>query len=195
MSYALIFRAFSSAPTAKFQCIQFPVASGHPPNATLTLVPGTGSAAATDSWITWVGDTNYDMDAGNAAHNFTFRGADPVTKLHALDTTGLSDIKSLMSQHIADVKSAIWDQFSLDLGQTVDLSTPTNELKAKYTIDGLPSTNAYMDWLLFNFGRYLLASSSRGLMPANLEGKWGADQYINWGSGMCDAVSVLFKLF
>jgi alpha-L-fucosidase 2 len=182
MSYAFIFRAFSSAPAAKFQCIQFPVASGKPPNATLTLVPGTGSTAATDSWITWVGDTNYDMDAGNAAHNFTFRGADPVTKLHALSTTGLSDYKALLSQHVADVKSAFWDPFTLDLGQTFDLNTPTNQLKAKYTIDGLPSTNAYLDWLLFNFGRYLLASSSRGLMPVNLQGKWGADQYINWGS-------------
>jgi alpha-L-fucosidase 2 len=59
----------------------------------------------------------------------------------------------------------------LDLGQTPNFNLPTDVLRNQYTIDG-PASNAYLDWLLFNYGRYLLVSSSRGLLPANLQGKW-----------------------
>lgn len=178
MSYALIFRAFSSSPSAHFQCIQQPVPFGFPPNATLHL-PSTTQ----DAWITWVGDTEYDMDAGDAAHDFSFRGTDPVTKLQSLNLGGLSDYAALLEQHTADLHAVLASSFALDLGQTAALTKPTDVLRAQYTVDGPASTNSYLDWLLFNYGRYLLASSSRGLLPANLQGKWANGISNAWSSG------------
>lgn len=180
MSYAFIFRAFSSSSSAKFQCIQQPVAFGAAPNATITL-PST--AGVTDAWITWVGDTDYDMDAGDAPHAFSFQGVDPVTKLHALSASGLSDYQALLSQHVADVKSVLSDSFALDLGQAAALDQPTDVVKAGYAIDGPAASNAYLDWVLFNYGRYLLASSSRSVLPANLQGKWANGISNAWSAG------------
>ena len=177
MSYALIFRAFSS-PSAHFQCIQQPVPFGFPPNATLHL-----PASTQDAWITWVGDTEYDMDAGDAAHDFSFRGGDPAMKLQSLDLGDLSDYAALLAQHTADIHAVLASTFALDLGQTADFTKPTDVLRAQYTVDGPASTNAYLDWLLFNYGRYLLASSSRGLLPANLQGKWANGISNAWSSG------------
>lgn len=36
----------------------------------------------------------------------------------------------------------------------------TDEIKSAYTVD---TGDAYLEWLLFNYGRYLLASSSCGV--------------------------------
>ncbi|KAF9479521.1 glycoside hydrolase family 95 protein [Pholiota conissans] len=180
MAYALLFRAFSTSPSAQFQCIQQPVPSGFPPNATIHL-PVTAGAQVHDAWIAWVGDTEYDMNAGDAAHNFTFRGTDPVVKLQQLPSSPLSDYSTLLAQHTSDLKSVL-SSFALDLGQTPDLTKSTDVLKAAYTVDGPASTNAYLDWVLFNYGRYMLASSSRGVLPANLQGKWGNGASNAWGS-------------
>ncbi|KAF8191307.1 glycoside hydrolase family 95 protein [Pholiota molesta] len=167
------------SPAAQFQCIQQPVASGSPPNGTIHLPSSSAASAGQvhDAWIAWVGDTEYDMDAGDAAHNFSFRGTDPVAKLQQLPAstspgTVLADYAALLAQHTADVQGVLSASFALDLGQTPDLTQPTDVLKGKYEVDGAASTNAYLDWVLFNYGRYMLASSSRGLLPANLQGKW-----------------------
>ena len=69
--------------------------------------------------------------------------------------------------------------FGLDLGQTADFNTPTDELVAAYETD---VGNPYLEWLLFNFGRYLLASSARGALPANLQGKWAKDASNPWSA-------------
>ncbi|KAF8908099.1 glycoside hydrolase family 95 protein [Gymnopilus junonius] len=171
MSYAIVFSAFATPPS-RVQCIQFPVPFGSPPNATLQVITPS-DATNTEAWITWIGDTEYDIDAGDSAHNFTFAGQNPVTKLQAqLPTSGSSNYQALLQQHTADIKSALSDSFALDLGQRPNLDLPTNVLRSQYTtIDG-PQSNAYLDWLLFNYGRYLLVSSSRGVLPANLQGKW-----------------------
>jgi alpha-L-fucosidase 2 len=190
MAYAFIFRAFSSSPAAQFQCIQQPVAFGSPPNGTIHL-PSSSSAPSGqvhDAWIAWVGDTEYDMDAGDAAHNFSFRGTDPVAKLQQLPastspSTVLADYAALLAQHTADVQGVLSASFALDLGQTPDLTQPTDVLKGKYEVDGAAGTNAYLDWVLFNYGRYMLASSSRGLLPANLQGKWANGLSNAWSAG------------
>lgn len=36
---------------------------------------------------------------------------------------------------------------------------------------------------MFNYGRYLLGSSARGALPANLQGKWALDIANPWGGG------------
>ncbi|KAF5366281.1 hypothetical protein D9758_005662 [Tetrapyrgos nigripes] len=150
------------------------ISSTNSSNATLTV------SQASDASFVWVGDTEYSMDAGDAAHSFSFRGADPHDTLVQLihESSALSFDNSL-AEHIEDYHSTLYDGFSLSLGQTPNLDVPTNELKASYEVDvGDP----YLEWLAFNLGRYLLMSSARGTLPANLQGKWARDTSNPWGA-------------
>ncbi|KAF8154695.1 glycoside hydrolase family 95 protein [Crassisporium funariophilum] len=176
MKYAFVFRAFSSSSKSQIQCIQFPVPSGTPPNATLHVTP----TKDTDVWVAWTGDTEYNMDAGDVAHGFSFRGADPVTKLTGSNTLP-TNFQTILNDHTADVRSTLSTSFALNIGQTPVLDVPTDVLKTRYSIDG-PANNAYLEWVLFNYGRYLLASSARGVLPANLQGKWGDGVGNAWGA-------------
>jgi alpha-L-fucosidase 2 len=145
-------------------------------NATLTV------SGASESWFTWVGGTEYDQDAGDRAHDFTFRGADPHLSLSSLLASATSPnltYASTLSAHTNDF-NAVMSPFALSLGQSPDLLNPTDQLLAAYRTD---IGNAYLEWLLFNYGRYLLASSSRGVLPTNLQGKWAKDGNNMWSCG------------
>ena len=76
----------------------------------------------------------------------------------------------------------MYDNFALDLGQKPDLETPTDVLRSQYEVD---TGNPYLEWVLFNYGRYLLAGSARGDLPANLQGKWAFDASNPWSGGKC----------
>ncbi|EIW76069.1 glycoside hydrolase family 95 protein [Coniophora puteana RWD-64-598 SS2] len=170
MLYEIIARV--EAPGGTSSCT---VVSSNPTNATLTVT------GAKEAYITWVGGTDYDISAGTAASNFSFQGPDPHSALVSIlssDNLQSSSYETLLAQHIADYQS-IMSPFSLSLGQTADLSTPTDQLVASYqTYVGDP----YLEWLTFNFGRYLLAGSARGILPANLQGKWGQLTENAWGA-------------
>ncbi|KAL4063679.1 glycoside hydrolase family 95 protein, partial [Scleroderma citrinum] len=146
-----------------------------PPNATLTVT------GASEAWLTWVGETDYNMEAGNAASNFSFQGTDPHHNLVTLlYSTAISteSYTSVLKEHIVDYSSLV-NKFSLSLGQTPDFKTPTDKLVSSYrTYVG----NPYLEWLLFNYGRYLLICSARGTLPANLQGKWANKLENAWGS-------------
>jgi alpha-L-fucosidase 2 len=167
----------SSANAVK--CIQYPVPSGAPPNATIQVTGG----ATREAWISWVGGTEYSMDAGDAAHDFSFRGPDPHNALLRLlnaPSMGIVTYARILAQHVADYKAALTNKFSLSLGQTPRLDVPTDVIKAAYKTDvGDP----YLEWLLFNYGRYMLASSGRGALPANLQGKWANGHGNAWSAG------------
>ncbi|THH07152.1 hypothetical protein EW146_g9406 [Bondarzewia mesenterica] len=152
-------------------------------NATISVLD------AQEAWITWVGDTEYSMDAGNAAHSFNFRGSDPHSKLiNIISTSAPAQLNSttfpsnaysnLLSQHVTDYQTAIGG-FELDLGQIPNLDTPTDQIVNAYATD---VGDLYVEWLLFNFGRYLLVGSARGTLPANLQGKWGDGISNAWGA-------------
>jgi alpha-L-fucosidase 2 len=148
-------------------------------NVTTVSVSG-----AVEAWITWVGGTNYDLDAGDELHDFSFQGPDPHVALVTLLPVVTVPAKpaaypSVLSTHINDYE-AVFNTFSISLGQTPDLSIPTDQLKADYKTD---VGNVYLEWLLFNYGRYLLGSSARGLLPANLQGIWGGEISHPWGAG------------
>ncbi|TFK47366.1 glycoside hydrolase family 95 protein [Heliocybe sulcata] len=170
MLYELLFRAQGAGPGANVTCT--PSTGGATPNATLTV------RGAQESWVTWVGGTEYSMDAGDEAHGLSFRGPDPHLSLVSLLSPSTS-YQSALAEHIADYTSLI-SPFSLDLGQTPDLSTPTDQLRMAYQTD---TGNPYLEWLMFNFGRYLLVSSARGTLPANLQGKWAQDSSNPWSAG------------
>jgi alpha-L-fucosidase 2 len=172
MLYEILVQA--QAPGGLVSCSEVP--GSNPPNATLTVT------GASEAWISWFGGTNYNMSAGSAAANYSFQGPDPHNSLVALlSSANLRAISyaELLDEHIKDYTSIV-TPFSLDLGQIPDLNTPTDQILAEYQAS---IGNPYLEWLLFNYGRYLLASSARGVLPANLQGKW-AEGYLNpWGAG------------
>jgi len=79
----------------------------------------------------------------------------------------------------------------------VDVDLGADEDDAKLTTDGLLAAYAkgrpsvYLEETYFQYGRYLLVSSSRpGTLPANLQGVWTAHEESPWGSGYWHNINV-----
>ena len=85
----------------------------------------------------------------------------------------------LKSRHIQDYQ-ALFQRVQLDLGVDVDTST-TDDLLKNYK----PQEGQALEELFFQYGRYLLISSSRDCpdaLPANLQGVWNAVDNPPWNS-------------
>jgi len=80
--------------------------------------------------------------------------------------------------HIADYRK-LYNRTSIDLGVSDISARPTNERLVSYGKDKDPNLVS----LLYQYGRYLLISSSRpGTQPANLQGKWNDKLIAPWDS-------------
>jgi len=85
----------------------------------------------------------------------------------------------LKENHIADYHK-FFNRVDLNLGKTTAPDLPTDERLLRYA-DGKEDKN--LEILYFNFGRYLLISSSRTLgVPANLQGLWNPHLSPPWSS-------------
>lgn len=94
-------------------------------------------------------------------------------RLKLLDTKEYGD---LYDSHVADY-SALFGRVSLDLGDSDDSYKPIDKRIADYK----PGMDPSLTSLYFQFGRYLLISSSRpGSQPANLQGIWNKDIQPVW---------------
>lgn len=85
----------------------------------------------------------------------------------------------LKSRHIQDYQ-ALFQRVQLDLGAEVDAST-TDDLLKNYK----PQEGQSLEELFFQYGRYLLISSSRDCpdaLPANLQGVWNGVDNPPWNS-------------
>jgi len=108
-----------------------------------------------------------------------YLGTDPEIKCDSIialaEQTGYNKLKQL---HIEDY-SELYSRVELDLNSDPELNAlPTNErwerLKEGNTDRGLKE-------LTFNYGRYLIISSTRpGTLPANLQGKWNTFYVSPW---------------
>ncbi|KAL0958844.1 hypothetical protein HGRIS_014163 [Hohenbuehelia grisea] len=174
MAYELLARAGSTGGSVF--CRPVESSSSAAANATITVL------GASEAWITWVGGTDYNINAGDASHGFAFKGPDPHAGLVSLLSKAPRTAAALLAAHTADVKATL-NAFSLSLGAPASkdtLSATTAALVDAYQVD---EGHVYLENLLFNYGRYLLWSSARGVLPANLQGKW-ADGYGNaWSAG------------
>ncbi|GIF38648.1 glycosyl hydrolase family 95 catalytic domain-containing protein [Actinoplanes xinjiangensis] len=84
----------------------------------------------------------------------------------------------LRSRHLADYQ-ALFNRVSIDLGRTAAADQTTDVRIARHAEQNDPQFAA----LLFQFGRYLLISSSRpGTQPANLQGIWNDSMAPQWDS-------------
>lgn len=96
-----------------------------------------------------------------------------------METAKEKGYAQLKSRHIEDYQ-ALFQRVQLDLGAEVDAST-TDDLLKNYN----PQEGQALEELFFQYGRYLLISSSRDCpdaLPANLQGVWNAVDNPPWNS-------------
>ena len=92
------------------------------------------------------------------------------------------DYKDLKDRHIKDY-TQFFNRVSFDIGGC--LSVPTDELLENYNGD------PYLEELYFQYGRYLLISSSRkGTLPGNLQGIWNSYEISPWSAGYWHNINI-----
>ncbi|WP_428312927.1 glycoside hydrolase family 95 protein [Hydrocarboniphaga sp.] len=112
-------------------------------------------------------DTNYLADRTRR-----WRGEAPHAAVtRSVDAAAARPFSELLAEHVADYQ-ALFRRFAIELG-TTDRSLsarPTDERLLAYTKQ--QTRDPDLEELFTQFGRYLLISSSRGGLPANLQGLW-----------------------
>ena len=125
---------------------------------------------------------NFDPDFNDPK---TYVGVEPMeTTASWLKAAKALNYKRLMRRHLADYRP-IFTRVSLSLGADANKALTRTELE-KATPDRLADyrrgvADPYLEALYYQFGRYLLISSSRaGNLPANLQGLWLANSDAPW---------------
>ncbi|MCP5536401.1 MAG: glycoside hydrolase family 95 protein [Akkermansiaceae bacterium] len=119
-------------------------------------------------------DTNYVMD-----HKLGWMQGDPAAKVAArIHKAAAQPWSELLKNHQSDY-SEFYGRVQLDIGKSdaAIASQPINERIERYRQEAQnlprPCLDPELEAMLFNYGRYLLISSSReGTLPANLQGIW-----------------------
>lgn len=111
-------------------------------------------------------------------HLKDFRGNHPHAKLDKIIAeASKKSYNQLRKRHIADYQD-LFNRVSLNLGMAPNL--PTADRLKGYKNGGIDPA---LEALLFQYGRYLLISSSRpGSLPANLQGIWNSEYKPAWYS-------------
>lgn len=96
------------------------------------------------------------------------------------------DYETLKKTHISDYQS-LYNRVKLSLGTTAN-TQPTDQLLNAYNRG---HRNHFLEELYYNYGRYLLISSSRGVVsPANLQGIWNNKNNPPWSSDIHSNINV-----
>jgi alpha-L-fucosidase 2 len=105
---------------------------------------------------------------------------DPESKVaQCLERASKKSFTELRARHLKDLSKYL-DRVTIDLPRSPDSDLPTPERLSAYRIN---RNDPALAALYFNYGRYLLVSSSRpGGQPANLQGIWNKDTGPAWGS-------------
>ncbi|WP_051971553.1 glycoside hydrolase N-terminal domain-containing protein [Massilia sp. 9096] len=128
--------------------------------------------------------TSYVLDAARR-----FNGANPLARVQAQVDAAAARAQAdagaaLLGEHERDV-AALMDRVGLDLGPAPSerRAMSTDARIAAYTANRAQSGgDPELEALLFQYGRYLLVSSSRGPLPANLQGLWNNSLTPPWNS-------------
>jgi len=120
--------------------------------------------------------TDYAMD-----YSKNYRGANP----HELVTDRIEKAKkngydALLVNHLKDYKS-FFNKASILLGKSTEAqkAMPTDLRR----LEAAKTTDPELECLMFQYGRYLIISSSRpGGLPANLQGLWNDSNTPPWSS-------------
>jgi alpha-L-fucosidase 2 len=104
---------------------------------------------------------------------------DKAIALDNLNKAFFKYFEKLKQSHLVDYQK-FYNRVSLNLGKTEAPNLPTDERLLRYA-DGKEDKN--LEILYFQYGRYLLISSSRTLgVPANLQGLWNPHLNPPWSS-------------
>ena len=124
-----------------------------------------------------VAATNYKMD-----RDANWRGPDPTKMLKTrLKSLSKKSYETIKSEHISDYQYYFNRiNFQLDPVDEEIQEMPTDKRIARCKQDK-EATDLGLEMLLFQYGRYLLISSSRpGTLPANLQGIWNKSNTPPW---------------
>jgi alpha-L-fucosidase 2 len=150
--------AFGIKGALKFQAQAKVIASG-------------GQVAADNGKIVVSGaDTALIMIAVATSYkNYKDVSGDPDALVRAyLKSAGRKSFVSMRREHVRE-HQRLFRRVSLDVGVTEALNLPTDQRPARF----LEGADPHLATLYFQYGRYLLISSSRpGTQPANLQGLW-----------------------
>ena len=92
---------------------------------------------------------------------------------------------AVLNDHLQDYRN-LFGRVELELGE--EETAPTDKLLKAYARG---KRSLYLEMLYFQYGRYLLISSSRkGTLPANLQGVWNVHDHSPWGSGYWHNINV-----
>ena len=118
-------------------------------------------------------DTDYLQDRSR-----NWRGPLPGPAVAArLDSAAGRPYQDLLTEHTNDYRK-LFDRVKISLGNKAAPDTPTDRRVARYKTS--PDDRG-LEELMFQYGRYLLVSSSReGGLPANLQGKWNNQNDPPW---------------
>lgn len=130
------------------------------------------------------GLTDYDPNAAEYVSGASQLESRALATVNAADSKGY---ESLFSDHKKDYQN-LFNRCQLTLADAKNtISTPT--LITDYKSD--QKSNLFLEELYFNYGRYLLISSSRGVsLPANLQGIWNNNNTPAWHADIHSNINV-----
>ena len=146
-----------------------------------TRVISDGKVAAEDKQLTISGATQV-MLLVNAATNYVnyhdISGDESAAAKAGLEAAAGISYKNLLKRHV-DAYSQQYGRCSIKLHSGANAALPTDQRKTAFQ----DSDDMGMVALIFNYGRYLLISSSQpGGQPANLQGIWNDEVMAPWDS-------------
>ncbi|GHT44201.1 hypothetical protein AGMMS49965_19430 [Bacteroidia bacterium] len=157
--------------------------------AEVKVIPEKGQLSSEGDKITINGAdavTLYVAMASNFVNYHDISGNPDEWAKDYLQTALQKDYKTLRKEHIAYYKN-YFDRVQLDLGVTESVKKPTDDRILEFAKANDPQLAA----LYFQFGRYLLISSSQpGNQPANLQGIWNDLMAPPWDSKYTTNINV-----
>jgi alpha-L-fucosidase 2 len=108
-----------------------------------------------------------------------------------LNDASVKDLNTLRSAHVADYQS-IFNRVSLDVNGSLAYVPGDETVDARLKEYSQGAKDPGLEMLYFQFGRYLLISSSRedSEVPCNLQGIWNKDRHPAWGSDLHTNINV-----
>jgi alpha-L-fucosidase 2 len=153
---------------------------------------GTATAGASSTGITIANATSFTVlvTAATGYRGFQLKPDTPLEQVtadakHQLDAAAEKPFATLYKRHLED-HQRLFRRVSLSLGPS-NTTKPTDQRLKEFATSPDPSLLA----LYFQYGRYLLISSSRpGSQPANLQGIWNYQVTPPWSSNWTANINI-----
>lgn len=153
---------------------------------------GTITVTGADSAVIYIAvGTNYELESRVFTEPDRLKKLEPYPHPHEKVTQIIENVSKKQYEEVKSAHTAEYQKYfnrvRLDLGGQVP-SVTTDQLLAAYK-NG--NSDPYLEELYFQYGRYLLISSSRpGTLPANLQGIWSRYDQTPWSGGYWHNINV-----